>query len=207
MIRYRIEMKNATSTSGRPRDLETRNRILGSVFAVLMNDGYEALAIESVAKHAQVGKTTIYRWWRNKAYLAIDAFFEQTKGEIEFPDTGSVELDFKVQLLKLGELLRSPKGAVIISLIIGARHDEELRRELFQSWIKPRKVWGEQKMKLIEPKNFEVALNSLYGPLYSPLLFGLDPLTPDAIEKHCNHFFAPYQKKREEKHTADSSNW
>ena len=182
-------MKDATPAKGRPRAEDSRHKILDATFSLIVASGYDSMTVEAVARAAQVGKSTIYRWWRNRAHLAIEAFYTVTSQTIEFPDTGSVEQDFRIQVHRLGELLRQPEGRALLNMIVGAKSDPDLRQELFQSWIKPRKVWGEEKMQQLGPPNVSVALNSLYGPLYATLLFGLKPLTAAEIDLHLDHFF------------------
>ena len=187
-------MKSASIAKGRPRREESRDSILSAAFEILITSGYESMSIEAVARSAQVGKSTIYRWWRSRAHLAIEAFFERTKALIDFPDTGSIVEDFRVQIHLLGDLLRAEEGKVLLSLVMGAKFDPDLRFELFHSWIKPRKVWGEARLQQLGPEDIGVALNSLYGPLYATLLFGLPPLTPSEINLHLDHFFRGFTK-------------
>ena len=182
-------MISAPAPKGRPRRIASRDSILRAAFQIMLTSGYDSMSIEAVAKSAQVGKSTIYRWWRNRAHLAIEAFFEETKDAIDFPDTGSVTQDFRIQVHRLGDLLRAEEGKVLLSIIMGAKFDPDLRQELFQSWIKPRKVWGEERMRKISPEDTGVALNSLYGPLYATVLFGLPPLSVREIDLHLDHFF------------------
>jgi AcrR family transcriptional regulator len=182
-------MKDATPAKGRPRAEDSRQKILDAAFSLIVASGYDSMTVEAVARTAQVGKSTIYRWWRNRAHLAIEAFYTVTSETIEFPDTGSIEQDFRIQVHRLGDLLRQPEGRALLNMVVGAKNDPNLRQELFQSWIKPRKVWGEERMRQLAPPNVSVALNSLYGPLYATLLFGLEPLTAAEIDLHLDHFF------------------
>ncbi len=186
-------MSMSTSSKGRPRKEESRQQILEAAFSLMLESGYPAMSIEAVARTAKVGKTTIYRWWRSRAHLAIDAFFEVTKHSIEFPDTGSAAEDIRVQVHRLADLLRAEEGGVILSLVMGSKFDPDLRKELFESWIKPRKIWGVQKLSQLNPPNVDVALNSLYGPLYAPLLFGLAPLGREEVDLHLDLFFRGLQ--------------
>jgi len=57
-----------------PRIERSRQVILQAVLDELGEAGYGALAIESVARRAGVGKATIYRHWPDKIALIADAF-------------------------------------------------------------------------------------------------------------------------------------
>ncbi len=45
----------------------TRKRILDAFTALVMEHGYDEVTVEAVRKKAEVGKTTFYRYFRNKA--------------------------------------------------------------------------------------------------------------------------------------------
>ena len=167
---------------------------MAATFDRLLSSGYDSVTFEAIARGAGVGKTTIYRWWRNRAHLAIEAFFDATKESIDFPDTGSIVEDFRIQVHRLGELLRQKEGMVLINIIMGAKYDADLRAELFKTWIKPRKIWGEERMKQLEPVDIGVALNTLYGPLYATILFGLPPLSAEEIDIHLDICFKGLKK-------------
>ena len=147
--------------------------------------GYEAMSIEAVAAAAGTGKTTIYRWWKSKAELAVEAFFEATKADLVFPETGSSREDFRLQIIELAELLGDGRGAVFAAMLGGARVDADLARVIGERWLIPRRTWGFERMMRaiaagetrpgIDPA---AALGILYGPLYTPLLFGQS--VPDA---------------------------
>lgn len=147
----------------------------------LVQRGYDALAIEAVAKAAGTGKTTIYRWWRSKAELAVDAFFHATEEELRIPETGSARQDFCDQISELAELLRGERGQALAAMLGGARVDRALADALRERWLEPRRQWGFARMMRaqaagelnagVDPR---AALALLYGPLYTPLLFGND---------------------------------
>lgn len=56
-----------------PRVRRSRDKVLTAVRRQLADCGYEGLTIEGVAERAGVGKTTIYRHWRSRAELVVDA--------------------------------------------------------------------------------------------------------------------------------------
>ncbi len=58
---------------GRPRSEASREAIVMAALKLLVRDGYEKLTMEGVAREAGTGKSTIYRWWKGRAELAVDA--------------------------------------------------------------------------------------------------------------------------------------
>src|ERR1022692_4481708 len=87
---------------GRPRSEESRQSILRSTLKLLQQDGgFPELSIEAIAADANVGKTTVYRWWPTKAALVADAFFTSAEEELQFPNTGSVYTDMILQMRRL----------------------------------------------------------------------------------------------------------
>ena len=72
---------------GRPRSEESRQSILRSTLKLLKQDGgFAELSIEAIAADANVGKTTVYRWWPTKAALVADAFSASAEEELQFPE-------------------------------------------------------------------------------------------------------------------------
>lgn len=176
---------------GRPRSESSRQAILAAAFDLLVSRGYAGFALEAVAAAAGVGKSTIYRWWPDKAALAIDAFFQATEKELRFPDTGSIERDFRAQIGELAQLLRGERGRALASMLGGARTDPALARALGERWLEPRRAWGVERMaraaatgQLKPDTDPSAALALLYGPLYTPLLFGGDVPEAEAVEAY-----------------------
>ena len=185
---------------GRPRSESAREAILEAAFRILVERGYAGFAIEPVAAAAGTGKTTIYRWWTSKAELAVEAFFHATEAELRFPDTGMAEGDFRAQILDLANLLRGERGRALAGMLGGARTDPELGKALNERWLAPRRRWGFERMsrakasgELRDGVEVGAALAVLYGPLYTPLLFGADvPTAPETaayLDVACSGIF------------------
>ena len=115
------------------RDLVLREAAL----ALLAEVGYDRLTMDAVAARARAGKTTIYRRWRNKAELVVDAL-NSLKGVPDIPDTGSLRRDLRA----LAESLTSAEsrfGAqVTIGMVSALARDGELRRVFGEKFIAPR---------------------------------------------------------------------
>jgi len=187
---------------GRPRSESSRDAILDAAFRLLVERGYAGFGIEPVAVAAGTGKTTIYRWWKSKAELAVEAFFHATQAELRFPDTGSAQSDFRAQILELAELLRGERGRALSGMLGGARTDPALGRALGERWLAPRRRWGFERMsqakaagELRDEVEVSAALAVLYGPLYTPLLFGGEVPNADETRAYldvaCFGIFSP----------------
>ena len=61
-------------SAGRPRSDEAHKAILDATLELLAEVGFSALKVEGVASRAGVGKATIYRRWRSKLPLVVEAF-------------------------------------------------------------------------------------------------------------------------------------
>ncbi len=176
---------------GRPRSAESRKAILDAAFGILVERGYGAMSIEAVATRAGVGKTTVYRWWPSRADLAVDAFFAATEAELAMPATGSAEQDFRSQVTALADMLRGPRGVALAAMLGGGLSDPGLAASLNSRWIEPRRRWGFERLsraaaagECLPDTDVPAALGILYGPLYSPLLFGRGIPSVDQVRAH-----------------------
>ena len=180
----------AKSGRGRPRSPETREKIIKAAYEMLNEVGFIDLTIEGVAAKAGVGKPTIYRRWKGKAELAMDAFLEQVNPEIAFPDTGSVIEDFREQMQKIVKLMNSPRGEVLANVIGCGQADEELITAFRENWLTPRRKdakrifqRGVERGELREDMDEEIAIDALYSPLFYRLLLKHQPLTDKFVNK------------------------
>ena len=180
----------AKSGRGRPRSPETRAKILKAAYEILNEVGFMDLTIEGVAAKAEVGKPTIYRRWKTKAALAMDAFLEAVTPEIVFPDTGKAREDFREQMYKIVMLMNSPRGEVLANVIGCGQADEELIAAFRENWLIPRREdakrifqRGVDRGELREGIDAEVAIDALYSPLFYRLLLKHQPLTEKFVNE------------------------
>ena len=178
----------AKSKRGRPRSPETRTKILNAAYEILNEVGFMDLTIEGVAARASVGKPTIYRRWKTKAALAMDAFLEVLNPELAFPDTGEAKEDFRQQMYKIVKLMNSPKGGVLASVIGCGQANEELIAAFRENWLIPRRKdaklifkRGVERGELKEVDE-EVVIDALYSPLFYRLLLKHQPLTQKFVD-------------------------
>ncbi|MFW5418077.1 TetR/AcrR family transcriptional regulator [Nocardiopsis sp. CNT-189] len=94
-----------------------RAAVLAATIAELAEKGYAELAVEGVARRAGVHKTTVYRRWKDRQGLVVDALSERVADEVPIPDTGSVQGDVEVLARSLADTLGGPTGRVIAAVL------------------------------------------------------------------------------------------
>jgi len=187
---------------GRPRSEESRQSILNSTLKLLKQNGFPELSIEAIAADASVGKTTVYRWWPTKAALVADAFFASAEDELQFPNTGSVERDMRLQMRRVIRIFRSERGKVVAALLAGGQSDPELLeafRERFL-WPKRRQAYqtlqrGIDRGELPANSDLDLILDSLYGPIYMRFLIRHDRLHEGFADELCGLVLQGLQRR------------
>lgn len=101
-------------------------RIQATVFEVtiqlLQEKGYESLNFAGVSELTGVHETTLYRRWKTKEHLVVDAVASRVAQDIPVPDTGTLRSDLIQLLQSLRILLQSPVGQALVQTGIAARN-------------------------------------------------------------------------------------
>ncbi|WP_043626935.1 TetR/AcrR family transcriptional regulator [Nonomuraea candida] len=102
---------------GRPRSETSRRAILRAALDLCERDGYQNVTLKGIAQAAGTGRQTVYRWWRTKAEVMIEALTVF----VEAP-TGSEDL--RTFLLETFRLSGGAAGGVVVGLMADAQSDE-----------------------------------------------------------------------------------
>ncbi|HEX6476494.1 MAG TPA: TetR/AcrR family transcriptional regulator [Acidimicrobiales bacterium] len=124
---------------GRPRSATAHRAILDAVLALLAEEGFGRLSFEGVAARAGVGKATIYRRWRSKVALVIEAIDTVASERISVPDTGSVRGDLTEFLTQLVRAMDGPDGRLMAPLLEAMSRSPELADAVRRDLIAPRR--------------------------------------------------------------------
>jgi AcrR family transcriptional regulator len=134
---------------------------------------YAQMTTEAIAERAGASKATVYRWWPNKAALAIEAFREAVAPELPLRDTGSLRNDLTAQLQNFARMLSGNGGRMLRSFLVAARCDPEVAEAFRSIWSDPRRAEAKKMLRqkqatgqLREDADLDLVLDSLYGPLY-----------------------------------------
>jgi AcrR family transcriptional regulator len=164
------------ASAGRPRSDEAHRAILDATLELLADVGFSALKVEGVANRAGVGKATIYRRWRSKLPLVVEAF--SLLPALEEVDTGDLVSDLKQMLRQYLELFNStPLGTVLPSLAGERRHNQALSKLLDPVLRERRRPLVRALERAVErgelPRDLDVelAVDLIVGPIAVRLFF------------------------------------
>jgi AcrR family transcriptional regulator len=118
------------------RSEAARQAILEAADNLLVELGFAAVTIEGIAARAGVGKQTIYRWWKSKNDVLLDAFLEDAAQHLNPADSGNLEADLCGHLQQYARFFASSDaGAVFRALIGEAQHDATLAEQLRSKYL------------------------------------------------------------------------
>jgi AcrR family transcriptional regulator len=168
---------DADGKRGRPRSLECHGAILDSVLQLMQKDGYNAVTIEGVARHAGVGKQTIYRWWGSRAELILEAFANHAADLVPTPDRGSLREDLDVFMNAGFKRLSRDYGAIMRGLMADAVLDPDFNKILREAFILKRRAAtmeilkrGVARGEIARDADLELMADMLFGPVWFRLL-------------------------------------
>jgi len=171
--------------AGRPRSAESHNAILAAALKLLNERGYRSVTIEGIASEAAVGKQTIYRWWRSKAEVILEAFTRYTADRIAVPDSGNVQTDLEIFLAQAFDSLTRDSGEVVRGLMSEALIDPDFAEAMRDIFISSRRsvlrdilLKGIERGELASDVDIELIIDLVYGPMWYRLLNKHAPLNP-----------------------------
>jgi AcrR family transcriptional regulator len=181
--------ESASRGRGRPRDEVCRGRILKAALLVFEELGFNNTTTDAIAERAGSGKTTIYRWWPNKAAVLVEALREAVAEELPFPDTGDLREDLRLQLRNFVKLITGPRGGAFKAFVAAAQSDPEVSEAFRSIWIRPRRGNAKARLERYRGSTFradvdlDLVMDVIYGPLYYRLLIGRTEFPEDYTDR------------------------
>ena len=168
-----------------PRVERSRQVILQAALDELGQVGYGTFRIESVAARAGVGKSTIYRHWRDKLALIADAFETFHVQMVPNTEVGSPRERIESLVHHVAEVFVDSTFSVCIpALIEGAERDPRLRRFHHQYSAERRQSLIDVIAEGVAAGDFpagldpELAALALLGPIVYARLMSSEPFDP-----------------------------
>ena len=179
----------AVRAPGRPRSAAADRAILSAALRLLVREGYAGLSLEAVAAAAGVGKTTIYRRYRDKRELAAAAVSAMVDELGPPPGSGDTRADLIALLGRMHRAITAgPLFPIAGTLLVEERRNPELLERFRERVIGPNRArvravleGGVRRAQVRPDVDLEVALDALAGAVFARHLSGLDT-PPDWVE-------------------------
>jgi AcrR family transcriptional regulator len=165
------------------RGAAVRTAVLSAALAELLERGVNGVTIAAIAARAGVHETSVYRRWRTREDLIVDALTNLSAAEIPVPDTGSVRGDL-VELARLvSAYLSMPLGRAVVAIAAFTVEDEsiaEARAKLVASRLEAMRILIDRAIdrgELPVGTDARFALEMLVSPLHMRTFMTGEPLT------------------------------
>lgn len=175
--------------AGRPRSEKTRKAILKAAFRLLKRHGFEDIATQQIAKEAGVSTATLYRWWKNKQAILLEAYLETTRELLPYGKRKSPLERLRSYTIRVAEFLKSEEGLVFLRLLLAIQERPGLRRAFYKSVFLPRRAEGCEVVKeavkageLPARVDADLIINLLIGSQILPALLGQE-VSRDTAER------------------------
>jgi AcrR family transcriptional regulator len=157
---------------------------MDAVYELLKMKRARDLTMDAIAKRANVGKPTLYKWWPSKAALIMAMFHERIDRRSEAPVAATAEEAIRTKMRRLIREVNGLFGKVVADLIAEGQSDPAILQEfceLHSSLRRASAVADIERGKLAgefsTDTNAELLVDAIFGPVYYRLLLRFAPLT------------------------------
>ena len=167
---------------GRPRDESVRMRILTTAVTILIREGLSVATMNEIALRAQVGKQTLYRWWRNRAELLMEALQYNAGSADSSGKPLQPDVPLKTFLEKTFIAVNKSYGVILKSLIAESMADREFFKVFLNQFILKRQealmcvIRRECDGEEFEEDYVNTEIDMIFGAMWYRLLFEHRPL-------------------------------
>jgi len=168
---------------GRPRSEKSQEAVIKATHELLHEQGGAGLTIEAIARRANVGKPTIYRWWPTLADIVLEAVLLQATIKITALPFESLQKTLNQFLKQSMIAITDGGGAHLRFLMAHAQKDEDFRGRFRKNFTAQRRtVLQSIFLQAIEhgqigpEQNLEMLIDIVFGTMWYRLLIGHAPI-------------------------------
>lgn len=180
------------------RSEPARRTVLEAADDLLVEKGFAGVTIEGIAARAGVAQQTVYRWWKTKTDILVEAFLEDLDEGPMPPDRGDLARDLRAHVRWLADFLgRTEAGAVFRALIAQAQHDPAFAADFRARYLGRRRALDRPPLERAArrgelPADLDLAAETerLVGPVYYRVLVTGEPLDDDFLDGLVDAFLA-----------------
>lgn len=156
---------------------------MNAALKLLETQTLQQITIEAIAREAEVGKATIYRWWSSKASIVIEAFAQNHLVHTPMPAGLSSREAITRHMHLLIEQYGGWPGKVVAQLLAEGQADPQILREFRERFFYGRRAMvrevleeGRRRGELRADMDIDLQADILYAPIYLRLLMRHEPL-------------------------------
>ena len=181
---------------GRPRSAGVDEALLEATLQLAGEVGINGMSMDDLAQRVGVSKTTIYRRWRSKEALVLDALAHGIR-PFDLVDTGSLRGDLEVYLRELGRRMETGRTSDVLPDLISAAARDAALRESLDEWVRHRRQplktilgRGVERGELSDNADLDTVIDTLIGAFMYRRLLTHAPLD-DAFVARLLHTVLP----------------
>jgi len=174
--------ENQARRLGRPRSQRARQAVLAAALAVVAEEGPAGLRMDAIAKRAGVSKETLYRWWRSKTEVILDALAQRGQQTIPLPDTGTLRDDLRAFLRATVDSADPATRQLLHAIASAAASDETTADQVRDRFLATRRAALGQILERAVSRGeiardySALAIDLIYGSMWYRLIFRVGPL-------------------------------
>jgi AcrR family transcriptional regulator len=167
---------------GRPRSEKARQAILTATLELAAEREPQDLTMDAIAKRAGVSKETLYRWWRSKADVVLEALAHYGERTVPVPDTGSLAADLRMFMRATSAALDPSTRRQLRSLASAAAADARFADKVREQFIDRRRAALATVLERavgrreLSPERAATIVDLVFGSLWYRLIFSVGPL-------------------------------
>ncbi|WP_320774634.1 TetR/AcrR family transcriptional regulator [Streptomyces sp. CRN 30] len=169
----------------RRRGEPMRRAVLSAAVELLSAQGLAGTTVGAVARAAGVHETSVYRRWRTRENLILDALTTELDSALAVPDTGRIRDDLLSFFSTLARLLATPQGQALLRL--GVERDDTLEDRRLPYWsdrleragVMVRR--GVERGELAAGADPGLLVEAVSGPLFVRVLLSAAPLDEELV--------------------------
>lgn len=183
------EISRKRKRVGRPRSAEATEAVLGAAYHLGTTRGLKGATIQAISDETGVSKMTIYKWWRNRLQLLIDAYLREASAHLSFPDDLPPVQAIHTQTIRYLEALQGDLGRFQLAVVaeclaetgstdLFVEHYLSLRRSNGLIIIRA----GQADGSITRTRSAEDLYDQIYGTMFYRYQFRLPGLTKTFVQ-------------------------
>jgi AcrR family transcriptional regulator len=191
----------ARAHTGRSRNDAARDAILRAAAELLAEDNSANITVDAIAKRANAGKQTIYRWWPSKGAVLLEAMIWLAELEVPTFETGELRADLTV-FVHATFAAAAQHRSLLLGVLREALGDPATYAQLEDFAASRRAVLrkilaaSRRSGQIAARRSIDVAVDQAFGLLWYRLIFANAPLDDAAATQVVEALVSQLQSPR-----------